>query len=167
MVCGIRDEPVTWLAEWEPQKSWLRLKVSQFFIPECSRHSNRREHSCLQSTAPSQALILCLSSWAADSILLLALSAGNTPLHLAVMMGHKGESYLPQQVHQAYFGLCVSRFITAFHCVLFLSFLHCTFAELNTSLDLSQITKRIPESKMLRHVLTGSLWWRKKKYRQH
>lgn len=112
----------------------------------------------------SKILLSGLLSKAPDKFCSL-LSAGNTPLHLAVMMGHKGESYLELQAHMVYFGLggwlsesfCWSIslcFVFLFVCV----FLYCTFAKLSTSRHLSQITKHIPEGKMLMHERRGCVY---------
>lgn len=90
----------------------INTKHGSIWKQVCSWSQNAVDTQIIVNTAVykaqclCRARTLCLLSGAADKFCFL-LSAGNTPLHLAVMMGHKGESFLPPRVHVVYFGLCV------------------------------------------------------------
>lgn len=140
------------------------LEFSTFFLPVCSRRSNLPEHSCLQSAVPSQTLILCLLSGAADKFCFFALCRK----HAAASCCHDGAQrwviFTSASPHSLFWSLCVSGSITTVRCVFFCVFcfffalLYCTLAEISTSLHLSQISKHIPVGKMLTHERGGCVY---------
>lgn len=101
-------------------------------------------------------------------------SSGNTPLHLAVMMGHKGKYYFKNHLHVAYVCLsvaflneslrghicllvCFSIYFCVCLCVLACWPRLCVCICLATR-HLSQLTTQIPEGKILMHDQKGCVY---------
>lgn len=87
------------------------LQFKHLIHPEWDGPRQRWSQTLIYSCAYQRQLIVSLLS-----------PLGNTPLHLAVMMGHKGESYLASHANVVYFNFCCSLIEFLWVCMPLLSF---------------------------------------------